>query len=56
MKVTYPDGSVDNTTPNVRVVPKDAQENTPGYKGVSTKPGGGVKNPQTADTQAPPDT
>ncbi|REH83275.1 YPDG domain-containing protein, partial [Staphylococcus felis] len=31
VKVTYPDGSVDNTTANVRVVPNNAQENTPGY-------------------------
>ncbi|REH94758.1 hypothetical protein DOS67_08520, partial [Staphylococcus felis] len=38
VKVTYPDGSVDNTTTNVRVVPNDAQENTPGYNGGNTKP------------------
>ncbi|REI09219.1 hypothetical protein DOS66_07435, partial [Staphylococcus felis] len=54
VKVTYPDGSVDNTTTNVRVVPNDAQENTPGYNGGSTKPGVGVNIPQTGDTQLPP--
>ncbi|REI04700.1 hypothetical protein DOS62_05220, partial [Staphylococcus felis] len=37
VKVKYPDGSVDNTTTNVRVVPNDAQENTPGYNCVITK-------------------
>ncbi|REI02475.1 YPDG domain-containing protein, partial [Staphylococcus felis] len=41
---------VDNTTTNVRVVPNDAQENTPGYNGGSTKPGVGVNIPQTGDT------
>ncbi|REI34072.1 YPDG domain-containing protein, partial [Staphylococcus felis] len=56
VKVTYPDGSVDNTTTNVRVVPNDAQENTPGYNGGSTKPGVGVNIPQTGDTQLPPNT
>ncbi|REI15648.1 hypothetical protein DOS74_06710, partial [Staphylococcus felis] len=31
VKVTYPDGCVDNTTANVRVVPNEAQENTLGF-------------------------
>ncbi|WP_449459492.1 YPDG domain-containing protein, partial [Streptococcus suis] len=53
VKVTYPDGSVDSTTTNVRVVPNDAQENTPGYNGGSTKPGVGVNIPQTGDTPLP---
>ncbi|REI04947.1 hypothetical protein DOS62_04475, partial [Staphylococcus felis] len=54
--MTYPDGSVDNTTTNVRVVPNGAQENTPGYNGGSTNPGVGVNIPQTGDTQLPPNT
>ncbi|WP_421668519.1 Rib/alpha-like domain-containing protein [Staphylococcus felis] len=33
VKVTYTDGSVHNTTTNVRVVLNDSQENTPGYNG-----------------------
>ncbi|REH93545.1 hypothetical protein DOS70_10565, partial [Staphylococcus felis] len=56
VRVKYTDGSVDHTTPKVRVVPNDAQENTPGYNGVSTKPGVGVNIPQTGDTQLPPHT
>ncbi|REI27405.1 hypothetical protein DOS81_11115 [Staphylococcus felis] len=56
VKVTYPDGSVDNTTTTVRVVPNDSQENTPGYEDGSTKPGVGGNIPQTGDTQLPPTT
>ncbi|REI33074.1 YPDG domain-containing protein, partial [Staphylococcus felis] len=55
VKVTYPDGSGDNTTTNVRVVPNDAQENTPGYNGGSTKPGVGDNIPES-DTQPTPPT
>ncbi|REI08743.1 YPDG domain-containing protein, partial [Staphylococcus felis] len=56
VKVTYPDGSVDNTTTNVRVVPNDEQENTQEYNGESTKPGVGVNIPKIGDTQLPPNT
>ncbi|REI11389.1 YPDG domain-containing protein, partial [Staphylococcus felis] len=56
VRVTYRDRSVDKTTTNVRVVRKEAQENTPGYNGGSTKPGVGVNSPQTGDTQLPPNT
>ncbi|REI10648.1 YPDG domain-containing protein, partial [Staphylococcus felis] len=55
-KLKNTDGSVDNTTTNVRVVLNDAQENTPGYNGGCTKPGVGVNIPQTGDTQLPPNT
>ncbi|WMZ50342.1 hypothetical protein QS413_12810 [Staphylococcus pseudintermedius] len=32
MKVTYPDGSSEETPAKVTVVPNDAQDNTPGYE------------------------
>ncbi|REI11386.1 hypothetical protein DOS71_03350, partial [Staphylococcus felis] len=56
VRVTYPDGSVDNTRTNVRVVPNDAQENTPGYEDGNTTPGNPVTVPQTGDTELPPGT
>ncbi|REH96295.1 YPDG domain-containing protein, partial [Staphylococcus felis] len=55
-KVTYPEQSVNNTTKSVRVVPNDAQENTPGYEDGSTTPGERVTVPQTGDTEIPPST
>ncbi|MCG7340852.1 YPDG domain-containing protein [Staphylococcus auricularis] len=54
VKVTYPDGSVDNTKVKVTVIPNDAQSNDPGYGDVSTKPGQPVTVPQVGDTDLPP--
>ena len=56
VKVTYPDGSVDNTKVKVTVIPNDAQSNDPGYGDVSTKPGQPVTVPQGGDTDLPPGT
>ena len=56
VKVTYPDGSVDNTKVKVTVIPNDAQSNDPGYGDVSTKPGQPVTVPQTGDESLPPGT
>ncbi|MCE5038873.1 YPDG domain-containing protein [Staphylococcus auricularis] len=56
VKVTYPDGSVDNTKIKVTITPNDAQSNDPGYGDVSTKPGQPVTVPQTGDTDLPPGT
>ncbi|WP_281673345.1 YPDG domain-containing protein [Staphylococcus auricularis] len=56
VKVTYPDGSVDNTKVKVTVIPNDAQSNDPGYGDVSTKPGQPVTVPQVGDTDLPPGT
>ncbi|RIL53801.1 hypothetical protein BUY70_12895, partial [Staphylococcus epidermidis] len=53
VKVTYPDGSVDNTKVKVTVIPNDAQSNEPGYGDVSTKPGRPVTVPQTGDETLP---
>ncbi|REI29668.1 hypothetical protein DOS81_06050, partial [Staphylococcus felis] len=45
-----------NTTTNVRVVPNDAQENTPGEGDGRKKAGVGENIPQTGDTQLPQNT
>ncbi|MDF0193342.1 YPDG domain-containing protein, partial [Staphylococcus pseudintermedius] len=37
VKVTYPDGSSEETPAKVTVVPNDAQDNTPGYEEGHTK-------------------
>ncbi|REI14585.1 hypothetical protein DOS75_11090, partial [Staphylococcus felis] len=49
-------GAVINQTRSVTVDRNQAEENTPGYNGGSTKPGVGVNIPQTGDTQLPPNT
>ncbi|REI07114.1 YPDG domain-containing protein, partial [Staphylococcus felis] len=48
--------AVENTTNKIMVVPKGARGNTRGENGGSTKPGAGVNNPRTGDTQLPPNT
>nr|WP_232011957.1 YPDG domain-containing protein [Staphylococcus condimenti] len=53
VKVTYPDGSEDQTTAKVTVVPTDADENTPAYGEASTKPGKEVVVPQNGDNDLP---
>ncbi|PWZ90139.1 hypothetical protein DD873_01910, partial [Staphylococcus pseudintermedius] len=54
VKVTYPDGSSEETPAKVTVVPNDAQDNTPGYEEGRTKPNVPVTVPQTGDTTIPP--
>ncbi|HEC2169434.1 TPA: YPDG domain-containing protein, partial [Staphylococcus delphini] len=56
VKVTYPDGSSEETPAKVTVDPNQAQENTPGYNESHTKPSVPVTVPQTGDTSIPPNT
>ncbi|EGQ3783505.1 YSIRK-type signal peptide-containing protein, partial [Staphylococcus pseudintermedius] len=56
VKVTYPDGSSEETPAKVTVVPNDAQDNTPGYEEGHTKPNVPVEVPQTKDPNVPPGT
>ncbi|REH79794.1 Rib/alpha-like domain-containing protein, partial [Staphylococcus felis] len=53
VKVTYPDGSTEETPVKVTVTPNQAQENTPGYEDRNTTPGNSVTVPQTGDTELP---
>ncbi|WP_436878529.1 YPDG domain-containing protein, partial [Mammaliicoccus sciuri] len=55
--VNYPDGSVDDTSIPVKVIPNQAQEHTPNYnKSNYMKPGQKIDIPQTGDKDLPPDT
>ncbi|REH81658.1 YPDG domain-containing protein, partial [Staphylococcus felis] len=54
--VEYKDGGGDNKMSNIGVEGNEADDNTPGYNGGSTKPGVGVNIPQTGDKQLPPNT
>ncbi|REI28860.1 hypothetical protein DOS81_08050, partial [Staphylococcus felis] len=56
VKVTYPDGSTDETPVQVTVTPNQAQENAPGYEDGNTTPDNPVPVPQTGNTELPPDT
>ena len=53
VKVTYPDGSEDQTNAKVSVTPTDADDNNPAYGEASTKPGKDVVVPQTGDKDLP---
>ncbi|REI21987.1 hypothetical protein DOS76_05995 [Staphylococcus felis] len=54
VKVTYPDGSTEETRVQVMVTPNQAQENTPRYEDGNTTPGKPVTVPQTGDEELPP--
>ncbi|WP_185160425.1 YPDG domain-containing protein [Mammaliicoccus sciuri] len=55
--VNYPDGSVDDTSIPVKVIPNQAQEHTPNYnKSNYMKPGQKIDIPQTGDKDLPPGT
>ncbi|WIM73460.1 YPDG domain-containing protein [Corynebacterium suedekumii] len=53
VEVTYPDGSVDDTTARVTVGASDAAANNPDYGSESTQPGVLVDVEQTGDTDLP---
>ncbi|WP_218086584.1 YPDG domain-containing protein, partial [Staphylococcus sp. HMSC065E08] len=53
VKVTYPDGSEEQTPAKVTVVPTDADDNTPAYGDATTKPGKEVVVPQNGDKDLP---
>ncbi|REI10348.1 YPDG domain-containing protein, partial [Staphylococcus felis] len=53
LKVTYPDGSKEETPVKITVTPNQAQEHTPGYGDGNTTPGNPVTVPQPGDTELP---
>ncbi|PTJ74416.1 YPDG domain-containing protein, partial [Mammaliicoccus sciuri] len=54
VKVNYPDGSVDDTSIPVKVIPNQAQEHTPNYnKSNYMKPSQKIDIPQTGDKDLP---
>ncbi|KTT85672.1 hypothetical protein NS1R_05625, partial [Mammaliicoccus sciuri] len=58
VKVKYPDGSVDDTTIPVSVIPNEAQENNPNYGDTPANVKPGIANTvrQTGDNNLPPGT
>ncbi|MCE5039450.1 Rib/alpha-like domain-containing protein [Staphylococcus auricularis] len=53
VKVTYPDGTVDNTNAQINVISDQAGDHNPGYNPSTTNPGKPVEVDQTGDNNLP---